>query len=774
MTIRMHSACGLIALWGMPGSAALAAEEATEAIEVVAATPTHGVGLPKDKLPFKIETATSEALGTAQTLDVSDFLNRTVGSVTLNAGLANPLQTDLQFRGFTASPVLGLPQGLAVYQNGVRINQPFSDTIDWDLIPQSAIGSINLIAGANPIFGLNALGGALSLEMKNGFTHPGYGIDVVGGSFGRVTTTIEAGGNDGRFGYYANVSGLDEDGWRDASPSRALNFYASLGWHTGSATLDLDIAHGDTDLLGNGPSPAQLLARDRAAIFTTPDQSLNEMTSIELEGTRWIGEDVQLAGNLYWREIDTDYLNGNDTPYGVCAGTGDPVPGFPPLGAVSAFRCREAGSAAEAPLVARDGGFVAAAVDAINNRDRRRQRAYGFAGQGTFGGALFGHANQFIAGTAYGKGDAEFDSREELARLTAQRRTFGLGSDVQGGDHGMKSRATNTGIYLTDTFDVTAALALTVSGRYDHTDIVLRDTLGNAAALNGESTYERFNPAVGATFALTPAITIFGSYGESSRAPTPVELACASPDAPCTLPNAFLADPPLKQVVAENLEGGFRGMLPGRTTWSLSAFRTISADDIVFQSSGGSTGSQGFFANVGDTSRLGVELAFDGDWRGLRWFADYSFIEAEFDDAFTENSANHPFAEAKGRIRVPRGASIPGIPAHAVKIGGDYRFATGFTLGADLVANGGQFLRGDEANRLGRTAPYAVVNLRGEYRVNAHLSLLGRIENLFDTDYETFGVLGDATQVLGPRVDDPRFLSPGTPIGAWFGVRLRL
>ncbi|MBI5617268.1 MAG: TonB-dependent receptor [Gammaproteobacteria bacterium] len=771
MRSEIRIAPGLLLLAALPGLAT-AAPEADESIEVVAATPAHGVGLPKDKLPFKVETVNARTLQGAQTTDVGDFLNRTVGSVSVNAGLANPLQTDLQFRGFTASPVLGLPQGLAIFQNGVRINQPFSDTIDWDLIPQSAIASMNLIAGANPIFGLNTLGGAISMEMKNGFTHPGHSVEVTGGSFGRVATTLESGGNDGRFGYYANVSFFDEDGWRDASPSRAVNFYSSLGWHTESATLDIDIAHADTDLLGNGPVPAQLLAQDRAAIFTTPDQSLNEMTSVELEGTRWFGETVQLSGNLYWREIDTDYLNGNDTAYDECSGTGPAVPGFPPSGGLADYRCREAGTAGEEPLVDRAGNFVGADVDAINNRDQRRQRAYGLAGQSTFGGKLFGHDNQFILGVAYGKGDAEFNSQEELARLTAKRSTFGLGSYVLDGDHGMKSRATNTGVYLTDTFDVTQALALTVSGRYNHTDIVLRDTLGNAAALNGESTYERFNPAVGATFKLTPAVSVFGSYSESSRAPTPVELACASPDAPCTLPNAFLADPPLKQVVAESLEGGFRGTLPGHTSWSLSAFRTISADDIVFQSSGGSTGAQGFFANVGDTSRIGMELEFDGDWRGLHWFADYSFVQAEFDDSFTENSANHPLADANGQLLVPRGASIPGIPEHAVKIGGDYGFASGLTLGADLAASAGQYLRGDEANLLGRTAPYAIVNVRGEYHVNEHVTLLARVENLFDTDYETFGALGDATQVLGAGFHDARFLSPGAPIGGWVGVRL--
>ena len=103
-------------------------------IEVIGVTPMHGVGLPENKIPYNIQSATSEDLERSQTLDISDFMNRHLGSVSVNESQENPLQPDIQYRGFTASPLLGLPQGLAVYQNSVRVNEVLGDTINWDLI----------------------------------------------------------------------------------------------------------------------------------------------------------------------------------------------------------------------------------------------------------------------------------------------------------------------------------------------------------------------------------------------------------------------------------------------------------------------------------------------------------------------------------------------------------------------------------------------------------------------------------------------------------------
>src|SRR5262249_15123295 len=126
----------------------------------------------RDKIPWNIEAPTPGDFEPTKAWSVPDALMRRVPSVFITDTAGNPFQPDVQFRGFQASPTVGTPQGLAVYQNGVRINEAFGDTVNWDFIPERAINRLD-IHPSNPIFGLNALGGAIAIEMKNGFTYAG-------------------------------------------------------------------------------------------------------------------------------------------------------------------------------------------------------------------------------------------------------------------------------------------------------------------------------------------------------------------------------------------------------------------------------------------------------------------------------------------------------------------------------------------------------------------------------------------------------------------------
>jgi len=202
-------------------------------INVVASTPLHGVGLDKGKLPYSVQTANADDIKQTQSLDVSEFMSKHLSSVHINQAQNNPLQPDVQYRGFTASPLLGNSQGLSVYMNGVRVNEPFGDAVNWDVIPQSSIAGINLMAGSNPLFGLNTLGGALSIKTKNGFTHPGHSIQASGGSFNRRATEFETGGNNKQFSYFVTGNWFKEDGWRDESESDAKQLFSSFGWRSG-------------------------------------------------------------------------------------------------------------------------------------------------------------------------------------------------------------------------------------------------------------------------------------------------------------------------------------------------------------------------------------------------------------------------------------------------------------------------------------------------------------------------------------------------------------
>jgi outer membrane receptor protein involved in Fe transport len=265
-----------------------------------------------------------------------------------------------------------------------------------------------------------------------------------------------------------------------------------------------------------------------------------------------------------------------------------------------------------------------------------------------------------------------------------------------------------------------------------------------------------------------------------------VELACADEAAPCSLPNAFLADPPLDEVVARTAEIGIRGRAGGGLRWHAGAFQTINRDDILFQTTGGPQANVGFFDNVSDTRRRGIELELAQDIGAIGWKLDYALVDATFLDDFVVNSPNHPLFgddadEVDGadliageeKLQVLAGRRIPGIARHQANLAFDWKISGALRLGTDLNWRSGVYLRGDEINVLGRTGSFALVNLRGEYRNNKAVTLFARIENLFDTKYETFGLLGEPDEVF-EDFEEPAFYGAGPPRGIWAGVRIRL
>lgn len=801
------------------GIAPARGEREIEEITVIGVTPTEGVGLDRNKVAANVQTATAEELEETQSLDLSDFMNRRLGSVSINSAQNNPLQPDLQFRGFTASPLLGLPQGLAVYQDGVRVNEPLGDAVNWDLIPASAIHSISLVGGANPVFGLNTLGGALVIDMKNGFNDVGNTAEIYGGSYERVVISGESGANDGTWAYYANVRYFQEDGWREQSDSDALNFYGALSWQDARSSADLSFHYGDTFLTGNQASPLGLLAVDRKDIFTAPDITENDMQMVVFEGTHFMNEDFQIAASGFYRSNKTDSFGGDASDFTACNfGRESLIEGLEEddleeLGFKTDDVCGGQFADAQAlenylnallapgqrrfvidDLSDELSGAGVIADQAINNLSERNQDSYGSDFEFTLLQDLAGRENQFVAGFAYFEGTTKFNSRVELARLDpVTRSTQGLGTgtfvDEEATD--VKTKTRSWSLYFTDTFSITERLYLTLAGRYNDTVVRIADRSGLRPELDGRHGFNRFNPAVGLSFQLKKTMNVYGGYSESARAPTPIELSCnegvfelarrfaleagedpADIDFECRLPNAFLADPPLEQVVAKSFELGVRGLI-GTGEYHLGFFHTVNQDDIIFQTTGRTTG---LFSNVDETKRLGFESTFAGTWNRLDWYAAYSYISATFEDDFHVLSPNHPSANEAGEIAVHRGDRIPGIPEHQLKIGADLRFDGGLRLGAEMVYNSDQYLRGDESNELDTVDPHALFNMRAAYRFGERLEIFVRIDNVFDTDYENFGLIGeDPTQVIEDLADDsPIFLGAGPGRGAWFGLRISI
>jgi outer membrane receptor protein involved in Fe transport len=242
-------------------------------------------------------------------------------------------------------------------------------------------------------------------------------------------------------------------------------------------------------------------------------------------------------------------------------------------------------------------------------------------------------------------------------------------------------------------------------------------------------------------------------------------------DFECRLPNAFLADPPLEDVVSSSYEIGARGFL-GDIAYSAGIFHTTNRDDILFQTTGRATG---LFANVDETQRVGFESRLSGQLSNLNWTFAYSYVDATFEDNFSALSPNHAFADSEGEILVQSGDRIPGIPQNQVKLLTNYRVTERFGLGLDVVNNSDQHLRGDESNQLEPVDGYTVVNFRARYQVTDQFQVFAMVNNVFEEEFETFGLLGEEpNEVEVPIIEDltvPLFLGPAPPRAGFLGVR---
>jgi iron complex outermembrane receptor protein len=734
-------------------------------VEVVGTSPLLGSGIDRDKVPGATHVLTDRDLRRNGTPDLVGTLDRRIPGVSLNDVQANPFQPDVQFRGFDASPVLGTPQGLAVYQNGVRINEAFGDTVNWDLIPDIAIDRVNLV-GANPVFGLNALGGALALEMKNGFTYEGGEAVLSGGSFGRREASIEYGARSGNIASYVAARGLYESGWRRESPSHLHQIYADLGARGEKMTAHLSVSGASNRLSAIGPTPVELLSIDRNAIFTWPQTARNDLLFFTGTASYRATDTLTIDGNLYYRRFRQDTVNGNTSDVQTC----DPGvhPGFLCLGDDTTLLVGVGG----APVPDTLGGATPGSLD----RTSTHATGYGGTVQATETAPLLSRDNHLVFGASIDRGEVDYAASNQLGIIEPSLAVLGTGPIIAQPDGSVvpvSIKTTNTyyGLYVTDTWNATPSLALTGGGRYNIAMIDIADQLGTA--LNGSNRFSRFNPAVGATYKLVPEVTVYAGYSEANRAPTAAELACADPARPCSLDNFLVSDPPLKQVVSHSIEVGLRGSLPagdGKLSWNLGFFHTENDDDIINVAS--TVTGRGFFQNAGKTLREGIEAGFT--YRSDRWFvhADYSLVDATFQSNLTLNSPANPQADANGTIQVRPGDHIPSVPQHRLKLGADYAIIPAWTVGGDVVAVSSRYLRGDENNRNPPISGYAIVNLRSSYRISESVEIFGLVQNLFDQKYETFGVFADTRLVPTLGLTNPRSLSPGAPLGAFGGLRI--
>ena len=750
-------------------------------VSVIGTTPLPGTRIDADKVPGNVQSLYSADLAQDGTASLLRALGTRLSSINIDDTLADPFQPDILYRGFEASPVLGSPQGLAVYQNGVRINEAFGDTVNWDLIPDIAIDRVDIVS-SSPLYGLNALGGAMSVSMKNGFTFQGADGELSGGSFNQRTGSAQAGINRGVFGVYAAARALDQDGWRWFSHDSLRQYYLDLSLHQEGAALDLSYSRADNQLFGQGAAPVQSLAISREEVFTGPQSNVNSLDFVTLNASYDLNRALGLQGVAYFRNLRQSIVNGNSTGYTSCTSPVD-----------AGLLCQPGGAT---PLTNSAGGSLpdisngGAQTIGENDFEWIHSQSLGGSVQLTGTQPLFARHNQFALGASVDSARIDFSTATEVGLINPSLTVLPSGLYVYTPENSGYSatpvslRATNDyyGFFATDTWDAGPALAITASGRYNIAEVDLSDRLGGD--LNGINRYTHFNPALGGTYKLGANLTTYAGYSINNRALTASEIECSDPQRPCLLPSSLAGDPPnLKQVVSQTTELGLRGQLllaaSGRLNWNAGVFRTTLDNDIYAVAT---SASRGYFQNIGSTRRQGLETGMTYQDRAWSAYAQYSFIDATFRSPLILFSPFNPFHDAGGEIHVQPGDQLPGIPRQRFKAGADYTIRGNWTVGGSFVLVTTQYYHGDESNQNAPMPGYHVLSLRSSYRVNRRFQIFGSVQNVFDTRYATYGLFSDPTGVGAPGIpadagpNDPRvdnrFQSPAAPRAVFGGVRI--
>ncbi len=509
---------------------------------------------------------------------------------------------------------------------------------------------MNLV-GSNPVFGLNALGGAINIQLKNGFTYHGGEIDFHGGSFGTYGADFQYGKQSGDTAVYVAASGVHSGGWRDEQSSDIENFYGDVGWRGNKGELHLNALFGNSELNGPGTSPIELLAVDPAAQFTAPNRISNRFTEVSLNANLQVSDNISIQGVTYYNNLLQKVANGNAANDAPCDDG-------------SGLLCSDSG-----PSTTLGGNtipaFLGSSPFAYSELDNQttNTNGYGVSVQATDTQTVFGLKNHLVGGFSFDGAQTQFTGNSFIGGITTDSRAFlgpGVIIDEPGTNSPVRVGVSDAyyGVFLTDTLNLTDRLAVTASGRFNVAQIDLNDQ--NGGDLTGNHNYQRFNPAGGVTYQLTPWLTAYGGYAEANRAPTPAELSCAGPDNSCSLANFFVGDPNLKQVVAHTIEVGVRGTVTtsesNHLNYNLGLYRSNLDDDIIFVNS--VTLNRAFFTNVNQTRRQGIDASIE--YKTPRWsaFAAYTYTDATYQSGFVEAAGSNPAADADGNITVNPGNRV--------------------------------------------------------------------------------------------------------------------
>jgi outer membrane receptor protein involved in Fe transport len=726
-------------------------------VEIVGIAPQSAAAIERDRLPYAVQRATDREVSQARADTLADYLSRHAAGINVNDISGSPFQADVMFRGYRASPVLGSSQGLSVYLDGVRVNEPFGDVINWDMVPEAAIGAVLLVPGSNPLYGLNTLGGALALTTKTGRSHPGLMAEATLGSGARRRLDLSYGTAGDGWHTLLAATAFDEEGWRDHSDGRLGNVFLKVGRSVGGSDWSVSLLGGRSRLVGNGLLPGGsddapgLYELDRRAVYTHPDRTRNRLGQLAFNLRQELGGGAALTASAYVRHSRRDTVNGdvNDDENDDENDDDDDEEG--------------------------SGETV---HPAVLNTTSSRQRSEGASLQL----AATRGDHQLSAGLSFDRNRIRFAQFEQEGFFSAEREVLADPEADREPSSSVTGRARMAGIYASDTWRLAPGTYATLSARFNHARVANTLTNDDGVQPRETFTYRKLNPSLGIARQLDSALTLFANVAQSNRVPTVIELGCADPEQPCRLPVGLQADPYLAQVVSRTVEAGARWHAGGNEA-SMSLYRTLNRDDILFHSAG--TSQQGYFANFGRTRHAGMDAggtARLGEWT-LR--ASYSYLAAVY-------AADGTLFTGARNVRVTRGTRLAGLPRHTLKLGADWAPAPGWTVGADVLAMSNLLTQGNEDGLVEdgeedepprradwRIRGHALLHLRAGWRPAPGWELFVRVNNVFDRRFETYGTVADDVfpggrpLATGVEAEPARFVAPGAPRTVLAGLRYR-
>ncbi|WP_242522408.1 TonB-dependent receptor [Candidatus Methylacidiphilum infernorum] len=735
-------------------------------VQVVAVTPLPGMGQPMENLPGNYQLAKGESWLRQEEFSLPQFMERNMASVNEVNLNGNPFLPNINYRGFAASPIPGTPVGISVFYDGVRINEPFTNNVLWDYVPQLAVSTMEVVPGSNPIYGQNTLGGALVIQTKDGRHNPGSMIQDYAGAWGTNDLEFQHGGYKGNWDWFLAGNWFSQQGWRQESSSYVKQLFGKIGYHneTTGSDVHLEYTGADNELNILGPTPVDMLGGPfgNSMIYTGPNPQHDNLNFVNLYGTQALGEEWTLGGNVYFRESDFSFNNGN------IANDVVQFLGFNyPLDAQAIVGYNPDGTPQFGPAGEWDFGNI-------------NQTGAGARVQGQWDKKFSTMENYLVLGASYDWSQSIFNSGFYPAAMGANYNNILIPGFPFQQQFEVPGFSQFVGLYLMDTFSPTPWFHLTGALRDNYAQIIIGgfgvDNNGQTVSLSAAERFQQLTPAAGFTFqplmalgVKEPAIedfTFYFNYSESFRAPMPGEIVGANPAIPVILPIAQLGDPSLAPVLAQTFESGFRGTIqPGAISWALSFYRTDISNNIVFQNTGHS--SAGFFQNVAAQQNQGVEVTIQGNYKKLGWFANWSFLEATFQSfLFLENAISTS-------VPVSPGNRLPNLPEQMFKAGINYQIFPRWLVSFDFQYYSSRFLYGDWANVYPMMRGFSVLNIQSYVTLNKYLQLFVFATNVFNEFYASAGLISQNVFTGAPNGGTiVPFITPGSPFGIWGGARI--